>query len=138
VIEKPAEPIELMTDGTKVRQILLNLLDNAVKFTDAGEVRIEVASEGGRQLVRVVDTGIGISRANRERIFEPFWQVEQSNRREVGGTGLGLSVARRLAELLGGRLTLESAPGRGTTFTLALPAADHPENGGTNDGDSAA
>jgi signal transduction histidine kinase len=95
-----------------------------VKFTDAGEVTIEVAADGDRRLVRVADTGIGISAANRERIFEPFWQVEQSNRREVGGTGLGLSVARRTAELLGGTLTLDSAPGRSSVFTLSLPAAN--------------
>jgi len=121
----PDAPAVAETDPEKVLQILRNLGTNAVKFTDAGEVAIEVASEGGRRLVRVADTGIGISPANQERIFEPFWQVEQSNRREVGGTGLGLSVARRTAELLGGTLTLESAPGRGSTFTLSLPAANN-------------
>jgi signal transduction histidine kinase len=129
----PDAPALVDTDPEKVLQILRNLGTNAVKFTDAGEVRIEVASEGGRQLVRVVDTGIGISRANRERIFEPFWQVEQSNRREVGGTGLGLSVARRTAELLGGTLTLESAPRRGSTFTLSLPAANGDDEGRSGD-----
>jgi signal transduction histidine kinase len=120
----PAEPAIVETDPEKVLQILRNLGTNAVKFTDAGEVAIEVVSSGDRQLVCVVDTGIGISPANQERIFEPFWQVEQSNRREVGGTGLGLSVARRTAELLGGTLTLDSVPGRGSTFTLSLPAAN--------------
>ncbi|HKP74756.1 MAG TPA: GAF domain-containing sensor histidine kinase, partial [Longimicrobiaceae bacterium] len=125
----PDEPALVETDPEKVLQILRNLGSNAVKFTDAGRVRIEAQHDGGRWLVRVSDTGIGISRAHRERVFEPFWQVEQSNRREVGGTGLGLSVARRTAELLGGTLTLESAPGRGSTFTLILPAA----NGGNGD-----
>ena len=134
----PPEPAVLETDPEKVLQILRNLGTNAVKFTDQGQVCIEGSRDHTHHLVRVVDTGIGIRREHRERIFDPFWQVEQSNRREVGGTGLGLSVARRLAELLGGRLTVESAPGRGTTFTLALPAADNPENGGTNGGDSAA
>jgi signal transduction histidine kinase len=126
----PDAPALVETDPEKVLQVLRNLGTNAVKFTDAGEVRIEVASEGGRRLVRVVDTGIGISRAHRERVFEPFWQVEQSNRREVGGTGLGLSVARRTAELLGGTLTLESAPRRGSTFTLSLPAAANGDDDG--------
>ncbi|HEX6746386.1 MAG TPA: GAF domain-containing sensor histidine kinase [Longimicrobium sp.] len=126
----PPEPAIVETDPEKVLQILRNLGTNAIKFTDQGQVRIEALRDHPHHLLRIVDTGIGIRREHRERIFEPFWQVEQSNRREVGGTGLGLAVARRLAELLGGRLTLESAPGRGSTFTLALPAADNPENGG--------
>ena len=119
----PDEPALAETDPEKVLQIVRNLGSNAVKFTERGEVRIEVKRDGDRHLVRVADTGIGISRAHRERVFEPFWQVEQSNLREVGGTGLGLSVARRTAELLGGTLLLESVPRRGSTFTLSLPAA---------------
>ena len=126
----PDGPAVAETDPEKVLQILRNLGTNAVKFTDAGEVAIEVVPGGDRQLVRVADTGIGISRANQERVFEPFWQVEQSNRREVGGTGLGLSVARRTAELLGATLTLESALGRGSTFTLSLPAASGDDEAG--------
>jgi signal transduction histidine kinase len=122
-LRMPAEPIVVETDPDKVQQILQNLASNAVKFTDRGEVRIEGVRDGADHLLRVVDTGIGIAPEHHEHVFDAFWQVEQSNRREVGGTGLGLSVARRLAELLGGRLTLESTPGRGSTFTLALPAA---------------
>jgi signal transduction histidine kinase len=129
-VKLPPEPAIVETDPEKVLQILRNLGTNAVKFTDEGQVRLETLRDHTHHLVRVADTGIGIRREHRERVFEPFWQVEQSNRREVGGTGLGLAVARRLAELLGARLSLESAPGRGTTFTLAIPAADTPEGQG--------
>jgi signal transduction histidine kinase len=128
-VKLPSEPAIVETDPEKVLQIVRNLGTNAVKFTDEGEVRIETVRDHTHHLVRVADTGIGIRREHRERVFEPFWQVEQSNRREVGGTGLGLAVARRLADLLGARLTLESAPGRGTTFTLAIPAAENSDSG---------
>jgi signal transduction histidine kinase len=120
----PDGPAKVETDPPKVRQILANLISNAVKFTESGEVRVEGVRDGTHHLVRVRDTGLGIAPENLQRIFEPFWQVEQSTRREAGGTGLGLSVARDLAELLGGWLTVESTPGEGTTFTLGLPAAD--------------
>jgi signal transduction histidine kinase len=120
----PDGPAQVQTDAPKVRQILANLISNAVKFTEAGEVAVEGLRDGTHHLVRVRDTGLGIAPEHLQRIFEPFWQVEQSTRREVGGTGLGLSVARDLAELLGGWLTVESEPGQGTTFTLGLPAAD--------------
>jgi signal transduction histidine kinase len=87
-------------------------------------VRVEGLRDGTHHMIRVSDTGLGIAPEHLERIFEPFWQVEQSTRREAGGTGLVLSVARDLAELLGGWLKVESKPGRGTTFTLGLPAVD--------------
>ncbi len=131
-VKLPDQPAIVDTDPEKVQQILRNLVSNAVKFTDDGGVRIEGVRDHTHHLLRVVDTGIGIAPEHHGQVFDPFWQVEQHSRREVGGTGLGLSVARRLAELLGGRLTLESAPGRGSTFTLALPAVDTDEGEGAN------
>ena len=123
-VRVPDEPTWVETDPDKVRQVLRNLLTNAVKFTEGGSVTVEGIRDGAHHMVRVTDTGIGIAPEFRERIFDPFWQVEQSARREVGGTGLGLAVARGLAEMLRGELRVESTPGEGSTFTLALPAAD--------------
>ena len=112
-------------DRDKVQQILINLLTNAVKFTPSGgRVTIEAArDDAGCVLVRVADTGIGIGSNERERIFEPFVQAESGERRQVEGTGLGLAISRSLARGMGGDLTVESAFGAGSTFTLALPHA---------------
>lgn len=111
----------IQTDGTKLRQMLVNLLSNAIKFTDKGEVRVNCAIENNLLEVRIADTGVGIPADNMENIFEPFWQAEQVATRKTGGTGLGLSVTRKLARLLGGDVTVASRVGEGTTFILTLP-----------------
>jgi PAS domain S-box-containing protein len=117
----PEAPCETATDAGKVRQILVNLLFNAVQFTAEGEIEIslECAPDAGR--IRVRDTGIGIAPEHQSKVFDAFWQVRQSSTREVGGTGLGLTVAQRVAQLLSGDITVESALGQGSTFTLHLP-----------------
>ena len=115
------------TDAGKLRQVLINLLFNAVKFTREGEVGVEMETRGGHALFHVRDTGIGISPEELKRIFEPFWQAQQGNTRESGGVGLGLTISQRIADLLGGSLEAESTPGEGTTFTLHLPL--HPPAG---------
>jgi signal transduction histidine kinase/CHASE3 domain sensor protein len=120
-VRAEGDDVRLYTDGGKVRQILLNLLTNAIKFTDSGEVVIRSHSEAERVMVSVIDTGIGIAPENLERIFDPFWQVEQRSTRKVGGTGLGLSVSRTLARLVGGDIRAESELGKGSTFILTLP-----------------
>ncbi len=92
-----------------------------MKFTERGEVILRVRHDGERVRFEVEDTGIGIDLVNLDRIFDPFWQVEQSATRRFDGTGLGLGVARELARLLGGDITVESEVGRGSTFTVWLP-----------------
>ena len=114
---------EVATDGRKLRQILINLLGNAVKFTDRGEVSFSVERGPGEVRFRVEDTGVGIAPEYLERIWEPFRQVQNPMTRTAGGTGLGLSVSRHLARLLGAELTVRSAPGEGSAFTLRLPVS---------------
>jgi PAS domain S-box-containing protein len=122
VVSSCQPAIPLHSDAGKVRQILINIVGNAVKFTDTGTVQVDVrAAQDGITEVSVRDTGPGIYAEQFEQIFEPFTQGDQSNTREKGGTGLGLSVSRRLARLLGGEVTVASTPGVGSTFTLRLP-----------------
>jgi len=113
----------IVTDGGKVRQILLNLLSNAIKFTDDGEIIVRSKHDDTSITLTVEDTGIGIATENLENIFDPFWQVEQRSTRRAGGTGLGLSVSRSLARLLGGDVTVQSTPQGGSTFELSLPTS---------------
>jgi signal transduction histidine kinase len=114
--------IPLQADAKKLRQILLNLLGNAVRYTERGEVRVSLRRVDGRLRWDVRDTGVGIAPEHQGRIFEAFYQVDQSLTRRREGTGLGLSVTRQLAELLGGEVAVESAAGAGSTFTVWLPA----------------
>jgi signal transduction histidine kinase len=113
----------LHTDVVRVRQAVLNLISNACKFTSRGEVELIVrdGAQPGWLEFAVRDTGLGISADAQTRIFEPFVQGDDSSTRRHGGTGLGLALTRQLATMLGGELSLVSAPGRGSTFTLALP-----------------
>lgn len=111
----------LLTDAGKVRQILLNLLSNAIKFSDDGAIVVRSHLNGDSVAISIVDHGIGISADNLEKIFDPFWQVEQRSTRRIGGTGLGLSVSRSLARLLGGEVSVESTVEKGSIFTLTLP-----------------
>jgi signal transduction histidine kinase len=139
LVDIPAKPLLGHSDPGKLRQILINLLSNAVKFTERGEVRLRVRLTRNRFVFQVEDTGIGIADENRERIFDSFWQVEQGNTRNVGGTGLGLTITRRLANLLGGDVDVVSQLGRGSTFTVWLPAPElappsHPLPGGRTAG----
>jgi CheY-like chemotaxis protein len=113
-------------DLTKVRQVLFNLLSNAAKFTERGVVTVAVEREStaGRDwfVVRVTDTGIGMTADQLKRVFEPFTQADASTTRKYGGTGLGLAISKRFAELMGGDLSATSAPGKGSAFVLRLPA----------------
>jgi CheY-like chemotaxis protein len=120
-----AIPETIESDPARFRQVLMNLIGNAVKFTRQGYVRItaRVDREPAEPLlvIDVEDSGIGIPAENCERIFSPFEQADSSVTREFGGTGLGLSISRRLVEMMRGRISVKSDPGRGSTFTIAIP-----------------
>jgi signal transduction histidine kinase len=121
-IEGTPQILPLMhSDRHRIRKILASLLGNAYKFTSRGEVMASVNVHGDRVVYRVRDTGIGIPREAQEFVFEEFRQVDGSETRHYGGSGLGLTLARQLARVLGGDLTMESVPGEGSTFTVELP-----------------
>ena len=122
----PQTPTQVTGDLTRLRQVLVNLLGNAVKFTERGEICLRVQSQplqGSTQQVEFIvqDTGIGIPPQQMSRLFESFTQLDSSLRRKFGGTGLGLAISKRLVEIMGGEITVESQPGQGTTFRFTLP-----------------
>ncbi|MBP8283293.1 MAG: response regulator [Chromatiaceae bacterium] len=121
-------PVRLRGDSGRLRQILVNLTGNAIKFTERGEVAIEIkrVDEGSDPgycdlLFRIIDTGIGIPEAGRDRLFRSFSQVDASTTKRYGGTGLGLAISKRLTEMMGGSIGVDSTPGKGSTFWFALP-----------------
>ncbi len=114
--------VHLATDRSKLKQILANLLSNALRYTEHGHIRLYGHRDGERMRISVEDTGVGIAPEDHARVFDEFATLGQG-RRESGGTGLGLAICRRLAALLGGEFILDSTPGRGSTFTLSLPAS---------------
>ena len=123
VLEKQVDEnlTTIYSDQDKIRQIILNLLGNAAKFTDAGKVTLSARQDGENLDISVADTGIGISVEALPNIFKEFEQADTTTTRKYGGTGLGLTISRYLARLLGGDLTVESELGHGSTFTLIIP-----------------
>jgi signal transduction histidine kinase len=121
-VDCPEDAVVMQTDPDKLRQVLVNLVGNAVKYTQQGGVTLSVRPSAGQRMVfQVRDTGIGIAQEHIGRIFDPFWQVNPDMRSRGEGTGLGLSVVHRLVKLMGGEITVESILGQGSTFTLTLP-----------------
>ncbi|MGF1778665.1 ATP-binding protein [Vibrio nomapromontoriensis] len=111
----------ICADQERMTQVLVNLLGNAVKFTDRGQVRLSIEEEKGNYVFRVADTGIGISEAAQKKLFQPFTQADRSSSRNYEGTGLGLAICKRLVELMGGSISLHSELGVGTVFNVSLP-----------------
>ncbi len=126
----PNVPLTVTGDPNRVRQILANLVTNAVKFTNQGTVRVRLFRPNpGHWALQVSDTGLGIAPEDQSYIFEPFRQVENNQADSLGGSGLGLSIVKQLTTLMGGHITLESQPGQGSTFTIFLPLLSNPNSG---------
>jgi two-component system phosphate regulon sensor histidine kinase PhoR len=113
-------------DADQIERLLLNLLDNAVKYTDRGRVVLRLRLEGESAVIEVSDTGIGIAAEHQARIFERFYVVDKSRSRRLGGTGLGLAIVKHVAQLHGGSVEIRSEEGRGTTFTVRIPQRPRP------------
>jgi two-component system CheB/CheR fusion protein len=126
-LKLPDERLDLETDSVKACQILVNLLGNAVKYTERGEIGLELRADAGEAVFVVRDSGIGIAASDVERVFERFWQASDGLTRTAGGAGLGLAVVREFSRMLGGDVTVESTLGSGSAFTLRLPLAGKPE-----------
>jgi len=124
------KPVNVMGDAAAIRQLMSNLLDNAVKYTpEGGRIDVRLLIDGDKTAIEVQDTGIGINPKDQARIFERFYRVDKARSRELGGTGLGLSIVRHIAITHGGGVTVQSKPGGGSTFRVTLPTASIRENG---------
>jgi len=120
-------PLVVTGDAFRLEQMFVNLLDNAVKYTDGGEVLLSLEAEPGRAVIRVRDTGAGIPPEHLPRLFERFYVVDPSRSRKMGGTGLGLAIVKHIVLLHGGEVSADSTPGRGSCFTVWLPRAPEPQ-----------
>lgn len=120
----PAASRRIVTDPNRLRQVIFNLIGNAIKFTEKGAVGVEVDEAGGRLVIAVTDTGPGLAPEDRARIFEEFEQAERDVTRQMGGVGLGLAISRRIVEVMGGAITVESTLGKGSRFTCTIPVRD--------------
>ncbi|GAB4563926.1 MAG: hypothetical protein Kow0047_13210 [Anaerolineae bacterium] len=123
IVNAPSKPIPVLMDVTRIRQVVLNLLSNAARFTTEGGITVRVEVHDTEATVTVTDSGPGIAPEALEHVFEEFYQADDSIRREHGGTGLGLAISKRFVELHGGRIWAESQPGQGSTFGFSLPLA---------------
>ncbi|MCM2250577.1 MAG: ATP-binding protein, partial [Geothrix sp.] len=121
--QRPEGPLRVMGDRDRLRQVFTNLVGNAIKFTEAGSVRISAETAAGRFRVRIEDTGIGMSGEELERLFKPFQQVDGSITRRFGGTGLGLAISQRFMGLMDGRISASSRKGEGSVFVVDMPLA---------------
>ncbi|HYP24989.1 MAG TPA: ATP-binding protein, partial [Actinomycetota bacterium] len=122
---KVSHGLPVVADGGRMVQLLDNLLSNAVKFSrDGGTVHVRAWSANGEAVIEVADSGIGIPAKEQDRLFERFFRASTATEREIQGTGLGLSVAKTIVELHGGRISCASREGEGTTFRVALPLAE--------------
>jgi signal transduction histidine kinase len=127
--EESDGPAQVTGDETRLRQVFYNVLDNAIKYTpEGGTVTVRCTRRGREAVVTVADTGVGIPPEHLPRVFDRFYRVDRARSREQGGTGLGLSIARCIVAAHGGRIELDSTPGRGTTCTVALPEKGNNES----------
>jgi signal transduction histidine kinase len=113
--------IEICADKIRIKQIIFNLLSNAVKFTDEGQIEIKVTQEGSQAIFSIQDTGVGLSQDDITVIFDLFRQVDESPTRAASGTGLGLAIAKKLVEMHGGQISVQSTLGKGSLFTFSIP-----------------
>jgi signal transduction histidine kinase len=120
-VEMPSKLLPGRGDGRRLTQVLINLVGNAIKFTDAGEVAIKTEANNGLFQVSVCDTGPGISAADQAKLFQEFQQADNAITRTKGGTGLGLAISKRIIEMHGGKIWVESQVGQGSTFAFTLP-----------------